>query len=405
MNTEKIYKLLDQSNLLLANTRTTHDRFLMRDLPWDWRLLGIKGARGVGKTTLLLQRLQLEQSAGQKAVYLTLDDVHFGTQGLRETVEALLQIGYKRFFLDEVHKYPGWAQHLKNLYDFHPDIQIVFSGSSIVELGRQFVDLSRRAIMHELPGLSFREYLIFREVPEVPAAFTLEDIFKHHREIASGISQKIKPFEFFADYLKSGYYPFFLENPALISVRLRQLVRLVLDVDLAGSEEGGRIYQVHKLGQLLQIIAESVPFKPNIQNLARSLEIDRDTVSRYLRHLHDARLIALLYAELQGIFSLQKPEKIYLQNTAIAHALMPVGKPDPGSLRETFFLSQVSAKHQVNYPASGDFLIDQKYTVEVGGKGKKLRQIAETPNSFLALDDLPIGFERQVPLWLFGFLY
>ncbi|MCC6280449.1 MAG: AAA family ATPase [Saprospiraceae bacterium] len=405
MNTDKTYKLLDQSNLLLANTRIAHDRFLMHDLPWDWRLLGIKGARGVGKTTLLLQRLQLEQAAGRKAVYLTLDDVHFGTQGLRETVEAFLQIGYQRFFLDEVHKYPGWAQHLKNLYDFYPDIQIVFSGSSIVELGRQSVDLSRRAIMHELPGLSFREYLIFREVPDVPAAFTLDEIFSRHREIATAVSQKIKPFEYFTDYLKTGYYPFFLENPALTSVRLRQLVRLVLDVDLAGSEEGGRIYQVHKLGQLLQIVAESVPFKPNLQNLARSLEIDRDTISRYLRHLHDARLIALLYAETQGVFSLQKPEKIYLQNTSIAHAIMPFGQPDPGNLRETFFHSQVSALHQVNYPASGDFLIDQKYTVEVGGKGKKLRQIAETPDSYLALDDMPIGFGRQIPLWLFGFLY
>lgn len=405
MNTEKIYKLLDQSNLLVTHAQKTHDRFLMQNLPWDWRLLGVKGARGVGKTTLLLQRLQLEQAAGRKAVYLTLDDVHFGTHGLRETVETFLHIGYERFFLDEVHKYPGWAQHLKNLYDFHPDIQIVFSGSSIVELGKQAVDLSRRAIMHELPGLSFREYLVFRGVPEVPAAFSLEDIFGRHREIATEISQKIRPFEFFADYLQSGYYPFFVENPALASVRLRQLVRLVLDVDLASSEEGGRIYQVHKLGKLLQIVAESVPFKPNLQNLARSLEIDRDTVGRYLRHLHDARLVALVHADLQGIFSLAKPEKIYLQNTAIAHALIPTGQPDLGNLRETFFHSQVSAMHQVNYPPTGDFLIDQKYTVEVSGKGKNLRQIATTPDSFLAVDDLPIGFERQVPLWLFGFLY
>ncbi|MEK7254657.1 MAG: AAA family ATPase, partial [Bacteroidota bacterium] len=243
MNTELLYKLLDQSNLLLASISPSHERFLMCDLPWDWRMLGIKGARGVGKTTLLLQRLKLEQEAGRKAVYLTLDDVHFGTHGLRETVESFQNIGYQIFFLDEIHKYPGWSQHLKNLYDFHPNLRIVFSGSSIIELGKQAVDLSRRAIMFELPGLSLREFLIFREIPDVPGAISLEDIFKNHREIATEIVQKFKPLEHFADYLKIGYYPFFLENPALTSVRLRQLVRLVLDVDLSSSEEGGRVYQ------------------------------------------------------------------------------------------------------------------------------------------------------------------
>lgn len=405
MNTELLYKLLDQSNLLLNNIGLSHERFLMIELPWDWRLLGIKGARGVGKTTLLLQRMKVEHSAGQKAVYLTLDDVHFGTYGLRETVEAFQNIGYSIFFIDEIHKYPGWSQHLKNLYDFHPNLRIVFSGSSILELGRQSVDLSRRAIMYELPGLSLREFMIFRGVVEVPAAIPLKEILANHRDIAAEITQKVKPLEHLTDYFKMGYYPFFLENPALVSVRLRQLVRLVLDVDLSSSEEGGRVYQVHKIGQLLQIIAESVPFKPNLQSLARSLQIDRDTVSRYLRHLHDARLIAMVYAELQGIFSLQRPEKIYLQNPTIANALVPAGQPDLGNMREMFFLSQVSAKHHVNYPSSGDFLIDQKHTVEVGGKGKNLRQIATTPDSYLAVDDIPIGFERQIPLWLFGFLY
>ncbi len=405
MNTEFLYKLLDQSNALLGNINTSYERYLMRDLPWDWRLLGIKGARGVGKSTLLLQRLKIEQAAGQKAVYLTLDDVHFGTHGLRDTVEAFQLIGYKVFFLDEIHKYPAWSQHLKNLYDFHPDLRIVFSGSSIVELGKQAVDLSRRALMYELPGLSLREYLIFKGLENVPTAIALEDLLKNHRDLATDILQNVKPLEHFAEYLRIGYYPFFLENPALVMVRLRQLVRLVLDVDLSSSEEGGRVYQVHKIGQLLQIIAESVPFKPNIQGLARSLQIDRDTVSRYLRHLHDARLISMVYAEPQGIFSLQRPEKIYLQNPTLAHSLVPVSQPDMGSLREMFFLSQVAVNHQVNYPASGDFLVDQKITIEVGGKGKNLRQIATTPDSYLAVDDMPIGFERQIPLWLFGFLH
>ncbi len=259
--------------------------------------------------------------------------------------------------------------------------------------------------MFELPGLSFREFMVFSGVENVMDAIKLEDLLLHHREIATEITHLSKPLEHLPNYLKLGYYPFFLENEALVPVRLRQLVRLVLDVDLSSSEEGGRVYQVHRIGQLLQIVAESVPFKPNIQALARSLQIDRDTVGRYLRHLHDARLISMVYAEPQGIFSLQRPEKIYLQNPTLAHALVPVGQPDLGNLREMFFLSQVSPVHEVNYPATGDFFIDQKHTVEVGGKGKNLRQIANTPDSYLAVDDITIGFERQIPLWLFGFLY
>jgi uncharacterized protein len=406
MNSENLYKLIDQSNLLISSIRTSHERYLMRDLPWDWRLLGIKGARGVGKTTLLLQRLKIEQSSGLKAVYLTLDDVHFGSYSLIDTVVALQNVGYQVFFLDEIHKYPNWGQHLKNLYDLHPDSRIVFSGSSIIELGKQSVDLSRRAIMYELAGLSYREFLIFRGVIEELPVFSMEDIFTNHREIATEICKKIKPLEHFQEYLKIGHYPFFLENPALTSIRLRQLVRLVLEVDLTSSEENTKVTQVHRIAQLLQIIAESVPFKPNLLNLSRSLHIDRETVSRYLRHLHNARLISLLYSESQGIASLQKPEKIFLQNTALSYAIIPnSGQPDLGNLRETFFHAQVAAAYQINYTEVGDFIINQKYTVEVGGKNKKIKQIATIPDSFLAVDDVQIGFERQIPLWMFGFLY
>lgn len=405
MDTAILYKLLDQSNLLLANAQAGHERYLMRDLPWEWRLLGIKGARGVGKTTLLLQRMRAEVAAGHKAVYLTLDDLHFAAHGLRETVEALQHIGYQLFYLDEVHKYPNWAQHLKNLYDFHPQIRIVFSGSSIIELGRQSADLSRRAVLFELMGLSFREFLLFKEVPGVPEAIPLADILVRHRDIATELVQRLTPLAYLPEYLRVGYYPFFLEQPALTPVRLRQLVRLVLDADLSASEEGGRVQQVHRIAQLLQMVAAAVPFKPNMQNLARALHLDRETVARYLRHLHDARLLSMVYPSAPGISSLQRPQKIYLQNPSLAHALTPAGPPDPGSLRETFFFSQLSAKHDLHYPSAGDFLIDQTYTAEVGGKGKNLRQIATTPHSFLAMDDIPIGTERQIPLWLFGFVY
>jgi len=393
--------LLVQSLQLTARIELKHLRFLHHEIRWEWRLIGIKGARGVGKTTLILQRLRLGGSE-MKGIYLSLDDLHFTLNTLKETVEYFRLKGITHFFLDEVHKYPGWSREVKNLYDLYPDINVVFTGSSIVELNRQDVDLSRRTVLYELPGLSFREYLQLVDVLAIPA-IPLEDIFTQHKTIALDLSQRLRPLEHFAGYLKHGYYPYFLENRDLYAYRIKQVVRLILETDLA-TAEGGRVQQTQKIGQLLQIIAESVPFKPNIQQLAGKVQLDRNTLIRYLHHLENARLVGLLYAQGASMSSLQKPEKIYLQNSNLAYALASE-VPNPGNVRETFFFNQTSFRHNVNYALAGDFVVNDRWTVGVGGKTKGNEQIMAVKDGFRVLDQIDIGTGNSIPLWLFGLLY
>lgn len=401
MNSAILNNLRQQSDLLVAQSSLGHLRFLHEEIRWDWRCIGIKGPRGVGKTTLLLQRIRLSEAAA-KSVYLSLDDFHFNAHSLRDTVEAFRRAGLTHFYLDEVHKYPSWSQELKNLYDFYPDIFIVFTGSSVVELARQEVDLSRRAIMHDLPGLSFREYLKLSGLLDLPA-ISLADLLEKHRKIALEVASKIRPLEHFQPYLKDGYYPFFLENRPLATIRLRQITKLILELDLV-TLEGGRVPQVQKIARLLQLIAESAPFKPNINNLAQAIGIDRDTVGRYFSHLERAQLIALLFAESGNLAGVQRPEKIFLDNPNLCHALA-AREPEIGTLRETFFQNQTRVKNRISYTAIGDFLLNSEHIVEVGGRSKTRQQLAAAPAGFLAVDDVEVGDGQRIPLWLFGFLY
>jgi uncharacterized protein len=328
--------------------------------------------------------------------------LHFSNYSLRDTVEAFRRMGSTHFYLDEVHKYAGWSQEIKNLYDFFPDLHIVFTGSSVIELSRQEVDLSRRAVMYDLPGLSFREYLKLSDIADF-SPIALKDLLADHRQIALEINRNLRPVGHFQTYLKEGYYPFYLEDPKLVMLRLRQIINLVLSLDLSQAE-GGRIRQPQKIGRLLQFIADASPFKPNYSNISRALELDRDTVGRYLEHLHKAHLVSLVYSDPQGLASIQRPEKVYLDNTNLSYALSAV-QPDIGNLRETFFQNQLRVKHQLSCPGKGDFCVDSNYLFEVGGSGKTAKQIADLPNSFIAMDDIESGFGRQIPLWLFGFLY
>ncbi len=396
-----LLKQRQQSDLLVQQTAMQHQRFLLDTVVWSWRCIGIKGQRGVGKTTLLLQRLRLSNMP-EKGIYLSLDDLHFKQFTLRDTVEAFRRDGLTHFYLDEVHKYTNWSQEIKNLYDFFPDLFIVFTGSSLIELHRQEADLSRRAVMYDLPGLSYREYLSLAGIAHFPAV-DLATLLSKHRDIALQIAQTLRPMAHFKRYLREGYYPFFLEDAALSSIRVRQIVNLILYQELSNAD-GQPAIQVQKIARLLQFLADTTPFKPNFSNISRSLSIDRDTIARYLQHLERAQLIALLYADATALSGLQRPEKVYLDNPNLCFALSNV-EPNEGSLRETFFQNQLRAKHQLNYPEQGDFLIDHRYTIEVGGKRKTKRQIAHIPDGFLALDDAESGMGNQVPLWLFGFLY
>ncbi len=394
--------LIRQSRILANRTGTEHIREIREQIEWNWRLVGIRGARGVGKTTLLLQQMKLSDPSYSHSAYLPLDDLHFSSNSLRETVETLSAQGITHFYLDEVHKYENWSREIKNLYDLRPDLAVYFTGSSIVELSRQNVDLSRRAVMYDMPGLSFREYLHVIGVYQ-PPIYSLEEILDNHEAIAIEASGAIKPLKYFSSYLEYGYYPFFLESIPLFSVRLKQVVQLVLESDLA-SAEAGPVQKVPKIALLLQIIAESAPFTPNVVKLAERSGLDRNTLLRYLHHLERAEMTASLYKKGKGITALQKPEKLYLDNTNLSYTLAP-SQPDKGNLRETFFYNQLRRGYLVQHTAEGDFLVDNKFVFEVGGKNKKASQVKHLADHYIAADDIEVGVGRQIPLWLFGFLY
>jgi predicted AAA+ superfamily ATPase len=396
-------QIIAKSNLLVQNQSLSPVRSLVDRIDWKDRLIGILGSRGTGKTTLLLQRLKREFGVGSQAVYITLDDIYFTENKLVDFVALFRQQGGKVLFIDEVHKYPEWAREIKNIYDFYKDVKIVFTGSSITDMLRQHADLSRRAVQYELTGLSFREYLNFtgtyqHEIVE------LSDVFKHHSEIALSIATRIKPLQHFNDYLQSGYYPFFLENKNTYILRLEQMVKMIVENDVRFIE-GFDASNTRKIYQLLYILATNVPFKPNIAKLSGKTGIHRNTLVQYIYYLERARLINTLAAKGKSISTLQKPEKIFLENTNL-HVALSQEKADKGSLRESFFLNQlVNAGHRVSLPLQGDFYINDSYTMEVGGRDKALSQIKNVKNSFVAADDIEAGALHKVPLWLFGFLY
>ncbi len=394
-------KLLQQSENLIARTFFVKRRYLFNQVNWENRLVGIKGARGTGKTTLMLQRLKLLDLPATAAAYFSLDDLYFTTHQLFETVEKFYQQGGKYLFLDEVHKYPGWSAHIKNLYDFYPDLNIVFTGSSIIDIVRQEADLSRRALIYELFGLSYREFLEFSDIGAfhpLPLDMLLSSDREWRREFPPGF----RPLQYFRDYLEFGYYPFSLEDKEGYHTRLGQLIRTIVEYDMAELHDFD-IRNAKKMLQLLYVLSANVPFKPNLKMLAEKSGIHRNTVTSYLHFLEQARLIRQVYPAGISVAILQKPEKIYLDNSNLAYALHP-GEPDKGNLRETFFSSQLRVGHQLAYPSYGDFLVDGKWSFEVGGKSKSSKQLQRIPDSFVVADDTEYPVS-QLPLWLFGFLY
>ncbi|MEM8524193.1 MAG: AAA family ATPase [Bacteroidota bacterium] len=371
---------------------------------WEWRLNAVIGARGTGKTTLLLQRAKHLQ-ATKEVLYVSLDDLYFTENKLVELVDEFQQLGGQYLFVDEVHKYPNWARELKNIYDSFPELIVTFSGSSILEIFKQDVDLSRRALLYELPGLSFREYLEFSLGIVFPTV-SLSDLVNNHRTIAPTIIEQIKPLKHFKAYLQSGYYPFFLEKERDYQLTLEQIVQLIVESDLRFMDGFDPAYS-RKMLQLLRIIASSAPFKPNISKLSERVGITRVTLLNYLNYLHKARLTASFHLPEKSISTLQKPDKIFLHNPNLYYVLNPT-QVDIGSVRETFFQSQLQVPFDLYLHSKADFLVEyqgQQLIFEIGGKHKKTTQIRNLDNAYLALDDLEIGFGKQIPLWLFGFLY
>jgi predicted AAA+ superfamily ATPase len=376
-------------------------RSLMEEIAWEARLIGIKGARGAGKTTLLLQRIKSHFSNLREVLYVSMDDLWFAEHRLVELADDFVKQGGRYLFLDEVHKYPDWSREIKNIYDDHPELSIVFTGSSLLEILNARADLSRRVVTYELQGLSFREYLHFAQNLIFPV-YSLDDLINRHEQIAGEVIEYTKPLAHFSDYLSFGHYPFFKEVPALYAQRLSEVVNLILEVELPQLRKVD-IAWVPKLKQLLLIIAESAPFKPNISALSTKIGINRETLLAYLHHLSECGLTRQLYKDGKGVSRLQKPDKIYLDNTNLAYAIRP-SQPDTGTLRETFFANQLAYRHELSYPKSGDFLVDGNYLFEVGGPNKSGKQIAGT-TGFLAVDQIELGFQNRIPLWLFGFMY
>lgn len=373
-------------------------RYLFEQIDWTQRLIVILGFRGAGKTTLVLQHMIGVQEPG---IYLSLDDFYFETNRLVEAVEKLYGLGYRLFVLDEVHRYQFWSKDLKQLYDDYEDIRVVATGSSILDISKGNADLSRRAAVYHLQGLSFREFLSFRKNIKLPV-LPLEQIIAEHHIIAPDVVDSIRVKAEFQDYLKFGYFPFFLEARSTYVQKLQETMHLVIDTDIAPFEELQHT-TTRNLKKLLNVLGEAVPFSPNINKLAEKLEIPRNTILKMLDILHQAQLLYLLRTDTKGVSYLQKPEKIYLQNTNFMYVLAQ-GKANVGSICETFFLNQLSAVHKITAPKYGDFLVNDSYVFEVGGASKTTDQIKGLPNAYLALD-IETGSSRRIPLWLFGMLY
>lgn len=401
MEQVELQPLYDSYHRKIAKVDLRFKRYLYGQINWKARIISIKGARGVGKTTMLLQHILENYEDIDRTLYATLDNLWFTTHSLIDLVDWADRQGITRLYLDEVHRYKGWAQTLKNIYDDYPDMSIIYTSSSLLVMDNAKVDMSRRQTSYTLYGMSFREYLELEGVFRTEA-IPLEKLLKHHVQEAMDIVGKIKVAPLFEAYLSHGYYPFYRESPEDFSSRLRETVTVVIDSDLP-SVENVNYETLQKVKKLLMIISEHVPFEPNMSELWRQLSTDNESGLKMLYSLDKAQVLALLTAKVKNYKSLTKPDKIFLGNPNLMHVLCP--KVDKGTERETFFLSQLHVLHDVRYPKQGDFLIDGKQLFEVGGKGKTFDQIADIPDSYLAVDDTEVGSGNRIPLWLFGFLY
>ena len=401
MENIELQPLFDNYHRKIAKISLRFKRYLYAQINWQARIIAIKGARGVGKTTMLLQHILEHYQDIDQTLYASLDDLWFSTHSLLELVDWADRHGISRLYLDEVHRYDNWSQTLKNIYDNYPDMSIVYTSSSILIMDNAQVDLSRRQTVYTLYGLSFREFLIFEGVLDIEP-IPLEDLLLNHVRHAMTILQDIKVAPLFEDYLVHGYYPFYRESVEDFPGRLRQTISVVIDTDLPAVENVS-FDTIQKTKKLLMIISERVPFEPNMSELWKQLSTNNDLGLRMLYALDKAQILSLLTNQTKSYKYLCKPDKIFLNNTNLMHVLCPT--VDKGNERETFFYSQMRVVHDVKFPKQGDFLINDKYLFEVGGKKKSFDQIADVTNSFLAVDDTEVGYGNRIPLWLFGMMY
>ena len=394
--------LFRDSNRRLANTSMKLTRYLLTEIDWSNRFITITGSRGVGKTTLIYQHMKETFSGSDKALYVSMENPYFYNHSIIDLIEDFHNNGGRCIFLDEVHKYEKWSRELKFVYDSFSDLYIVITASSILDIYKAEADLSRRAISYSLEELSLREYIEFNSGKKLPS-FSFQEIIKDHVKIAEILLKDIKPILEFNNYLKHGCYPFFKEGKSVYREKVLNAINLIIEVDLIGIK-GFDYSLVPKLKKFQYLISTSLPFTPNITKLSERLGVSRPTLLKAIQHLEEAQLVIALHKEARGIGVLTKPEKLFVRNTNLMYAYGDE-KVDVGARRETFFVNQVSISHELTLANRADFIVDGKYTFEVGGKNKDSSQIRGIKNSFLVKDNIEVGFGNVIPLWLFGFMY
>jgi len=398
-----VQELFAYQETLLKNV-PAKERYLTSEIDWSNRLIGIKGARGSGKTVLLLQRIKRHLS-NEDYLYTALDSLYFLENTLVELANDFVLQGGTFLFLDEVHKYPRWSRELKLVYDQYPKLNIVFTSSSMLEIYKGESDLSRRAITYHLKELSFREFLFLDQGFQLPK-LTLDDILLNHKDVAKDFLKEVRsPIKFFKEYLNHGAYPYYFENKETYTERLLQTFNLIIESDM-NSVENITYEDSRKIKKLLVAIAQSAPFTPNVSKLSERLGMNRSFLINAIKLLNRADLLIELFKPNKGIGQFTKPEKLYLNNTNLVMALGKENR-EVGTLRETFFANQFKhlKKHELFLAEKGDFLIDRKHTFEIGGKGKNTKQISGLKNAYIVRDDMEVGALNIIPLYLFGMLY
>lgn len=380
---------------ILKNVDTSYVRNIHSTIPWNDRLIAILGARGVGKTTLVLQHIKLYEDV-DTTLFVYADDLWFSTHSLVTLAEIFYTNGGRVLYIDEIHKYKNWSQEIKNIYDQYPDLKVRYTGSSILDLQKGSHDLSRRVLEFQMHGLSFREYVALRYGADIPI-HTLEQVLANKIEFPY---TDYRPVALFKEYLRQGYYPYFKEPG--YELRLTKTINAILEVDIPKFAELS-ISASEKLKTLLYIVAQSVPFKPNYSKIARDLDMHRNAVSDLMVWLDKADLINILRDDVEGYKLLGKVNKIYLNNPNLAYALSD-DEPNIGNIRETIFLAWLRATHKVTASSASDFKVG-KYTFEVGGKKKGQHQIKDVEHAYVVKDDIEYGHLNEVPLWAFGLLY
>ena len=386
--------LYQKFETLLQHTPTDFKRYLYDRISWDSRMIGIIGPRGVGKTTMILQYIK-EKLDSKKALYVSADDLYFSENRLIDLADNFSKNAGQYLFIDEIHKYANWSRELKNIYDSFPTLKVVFTGSSVLDILKGSADLSRRAIIYKLQGLSFREYLKLYHNYDT-GVYSLEQIVNNEVKL----TDIPHPLPLFNDYLKRGYYPFGIENE--MSLRLGQIIVQTLETDIP-QYANLNVGTSRKLKRLLSIIAESVPFKPNFSKIAEIISVSRNSLDDYFSYMEKAGLIAQLRDETGGIRGLGKVDKVYLDNTNIIFNLVG-DKSNVGNIPETFFFNQMRVENDVISSKNSDFVIND-YTFEIGGKNKQQKQLEKDGKSFIVKDDIEFGYLNVIPLWVFGLNY